>query len=532
MPSSLLTASQARWALDLLVGTLSGVAIASSAPSAAGGAEMYSGRPGDIRGLIVILGSTGLIGVAVLRTASLLLPRPWRVYIDRLEFTLVSMLWICWTSATMAFSAFTLEQGVCSPTFPEFLLPTCPLLTFDLTLLHLLSTATLALLLVILSAALSPSYYLSMSPSSTSLSESQGISGGAGKGGISQGFVMWELALASPPSSPYLGPSSISTPPTASISTSIKGGRGAIRSYGTPAPTNPLIATSSAYPQLGPGNEESYLTMPGSSAVTTDAVRQSTDMPSPPKKRDKFAEGRVGTYIPLAICSLGVACASIIGIKVGQFAVSGIFIFVVAVLSLLFAIGCIGIHFSQKNIKITDQERRSHLLRHDRAIEVACAVALFVLWPLAAVIYTLFPSTPNRPCSNPAQSAAPPSPGEDLEETIALCYLSWTVVTLSWTASWLMLGRVVGLIFPMPEVDKVTPVLVSTTPAADEEERRSLLRPPTTRNPYEGGVEGVGTSSRSQGPGKRPQVGWGRIVAGEAFELGDADDDGDDDDIE
>nr|XP_031858212.1 uncharacterized protein CI109_006355 [Kwoniella shandongensis]KAA5525284.1 hypothetical protein CI109_006355 [Kwoniella shandongensis] len=99
MPTSLLTASQARWALDIFVAILSGVAIASSAPSAAGGAEMYSGRPGDIRGLIVLMGSTGLIGVAVLRAATLLLPRPWRVYIDRLEFTLVSMLWICWTCA-------------------------------------------------------------------------------------------------------------------------------------------------------------------------------------------------------------------------------------------------------------------------------------------------------------------------------------------------------------------------------------------------------------------------------------------------
>ena len=37
MPPSLLTAVQARWALDILVVLLSAVAIASSAPSAAGG---------------------------------------------------------------------------------------------------------------------------------------------------------------------------------------------------------------------------------------------------------------------------------------------------------------------------------------------------------------------------------------------------------------------------------------------------------------------------------------------------------------
>lgn len=31
------------------------------------------------------------------RLAYVLLPRPWRLYTDRIEFTLVAVLWICWT---------------------------------------------------------------------------------------------------------------------------------------------------------------------------------------------------------------------------------------------------------------------------------------------------------------------------------------------------------------------------------------------------------------------------------------------------
>lgn len=76
---------------------------------------MYSGRPGDIRGMAVIMGCTGLgiVGLASVqsacsitgnmqadrdrRLAQILLPKPWRVYADRLEFTCVAMLWICWT---------------------------------------------------------------------------------------------------------------------------------------------------------------------------------------------------------------------------------------------------------------------------------------------------------------------------------------------------------------------------------------------------------------------------------------------------
>ncbi|WVQ83187.1 hypothetical protein IAT38_005326 [Cryptococcus sp. DSM 104549] len=490
MPPSLLTTTQARWVLDVLVGVLSGVAIASSAPSAAGGVEMYSGQPGDIRGVIVIMGSAGLGGVAIIRMLHILLPRPWRLYIDRLEFVFISMLWICWTSATMAFSAFTLQQGVCSPTLPEFLLPTCPLLTFDLTLLHLLSTATLALLLVILSSTLDPNYFLSFS-------EDEDAEELEGSGGKSQGFVMWELALASAPSSPVLGPSTAPklraglSPTTPST----------VRSYGTPLPATPLTGAN-PYAQPGEGP-----TMPGTAEIGLGS-EAAHEMKPPPKRRDKFAEGRVWTYVPLGLCSLGVACASMLVLNFGEFAVSGIFVFIVSIISLIFAIICLASHFSKNTSKLS-----SATSRHHRALEVSSASFLFILWPLAAVLYTLFPSTPNRPCSNPAASAAP-NPREDTEEWSLLCVHSWTVITLAWLAGWLVLGRVMGLIFPMPDVNKVAPVIGLDDGEGGIEEREALL-----------GKKGKAKGTQENEVGARPQVGWGRIVAGEAFELGDDDDD-------
>lgn len=95
----------------------------------------------------------------------------------------------------MSFSAFTLGEGVCSASSSHpFELPTCPLLTFDLALLHLLSTSTLALLLVILSTALSPGYAASLSS----------VDGKQGQG--DGGLIMWEMAIDSPPSSPTISP--------------------------------------------------------------------------------------------------------------------------------------------------------------------------------------------------------------------------------------------------------------------------------------------------------------------------------------
>jgi hypothetical protein len=95
----------------------------------------------------------------------------------------------------MSFSAFTIANGVCSAsTSKSFNLPTCPLLTFDIALLHVLSTSTLALLLVILSTALSPSYASSLS----------GLEDDTRRDG--EGLIMWELAVNSPPPSPTLSP--------------------------------------------------------------------------------------------------------------------------------------------------------------------------------------------------------------------------------------------------------------------------------------------------------------------------------------
>ena len=166
----------------------------------------------------------------------------------------------------MAFSAFTIQNGVCSSFVSDSLL-TCPFLAFNLALPHLLSTSNLALLLVILSTALSPSNYLSLS---TSLDESD--AGGTSKidPDATDAFVMWDLALASPPSSPRLD-----AVPSSSA-----------RTYGTSVPTNPLT----------PADPHQY-----------SAGGPSSEVVERPRKRDKFAEGRVWSYIPLGICSLGVA---------------------------------------------------------------------------------------------------------------------------------------------------------------------------------------------------------------------------------
>ena len=116
------------------------------------------------------------------------------------------------------------------------------------------------------------------------------------------------------------------------------------------------------------------------------------------------------------------------------------------------------------------------------------------LLSVAAISYTIFPPTLNRPCANPSASAAP-LVSQDKRDT--LCRLCSSAVALAWLASWIFFARVMGLIFPMPEMGKV-PVLVET----GREESASLLRLEV----------------------QRPQVGYGRMVAGEAFELGDDED--------
>ncbi|WVQ75898.1 hypothetical protein IAR50_005533 [Cryptococcus sp. DSM 104548] len=476
MAGSLLSTAQASWALHLLLAIFSAVAIASSAPPAAGGSEMYAGGPGDIRGIVVILGSTGLIGVAILRVAYILLPKTWRLYLDRIEFSLVAILWICWTSATMAFSAFTLEQGVCSPTLPEVLLPTCPLLTFDLSLLHLLSLCTFALLLVILSNALSPGYYASLMDD-----EEAAEAAGVGKPAGEQGFVMWELAVGSEANSPTLGPTRPEESPN-TASTSV--------SYGTLSPTTALR-----------------------NPYAPDAT-ETQDTPEPlfsaPAKRDKFAEGRLWTYLPMALCSIGVAFAGVVALNVGVMSSSVVFVLVIAILSLIFSVVCIKAHFSKDQKSIDGDSLISR--RQTRALEVAAASSFFILWPLAAIIYTLHPSTPYLPCSNPASSAVPsPREDADLEESAALCTASVVVVTLAWAAGWMGLKRIMGLVFPLADIK---PSLLDHAEGARGagEEAVSLLSKKRTQS--------------NENEVRRPQVGWGRIVAGEAFELGEEDEDG------
>ncbi|WVN89340.1 uncharacterized protein L203_104563 [Cryptococcus depauperatus CBS 7841] len=478
MPSSLLSTSQARWGLGLLLAVLSGVAIASSAPNAVGGSEMYSGQPGDIRGLIVMMGSVGLLGAAIFRIIGILVPKCWRPHVDRLEFMLVAMLWIGWTSATMAFSAFTLQQGVCSPNMPEFLLPTCPLLTFDLTLLHLLSTVSLALLLVILSAALSPAYYSSLSEATESVKDGH------------DGLVIWDMALASVPSSPTWHVLSLEAESSNAPTTS--------RSYGTLSPSTPIHFAKSQDPLRG--------SLSGNISTTTEIQDVS-------KRRDKFAEGRLWTYLPMSICSAGVICANTVSLKVGQLSVSGVFMLVVSVLSLIFSLTCLAMHFKTSYQRFNEEGSASST-RQIRALEVGLAGALLLLWPLAAVLYTLFPSTPFLPCSNPSASAIP-SPREDADIGVltVLCWSSRIVITLAWATNWLVLGRIMGLVFPMPEVATLKPIMdVDTNALGRSMEAQSLLK--KNRGKY------------GQMEGKKPHLGWERIVAGEAFELGSTDENG------
>ena len=90
-------------------------------------------------------------------------------------------------------------------------------------------------------------------------------------------------------------------------------------------------------------------------------------------------------------------------------------------------------------------------------------------------------------------------------------------------ASWLKLARVLGLIFPMPEMGKL-PVSPLTVDRGRGEEGQSLLRSDHQHPP----PSGLGGSDEFGSAGEAPtwpQMKWGRMVAGEAFELDDVDDD-------
>ncbi|OCF33860.1 hypothetical protein I316_04572 [Kwoniella heveanensis BCC8398] len=427
----------------------------------------------------------------------------------------------------MSFSLFTLNQSTCQPAFPDHMLPSCPLLTFDLTLLHLLSITSFVQLLMILSSILS--------------SSSSGLlkNGDAGGG---EGFVMWELALASPPASPPLKPqrslrSSGRTAGSPTNSSTVAG----VRSYGAtstkPQPFSALELSSSTRDLTMPGSphEPSMARSHIGTASTSTSIG----------KKDKFAIARLRTYIPLSIASLCVGCGAIAANLIGESAPSGIFLAVVAFSATLLSIACISTHFAQRKEMSYDpleegaeySYRRARLVR---AMEVAAAGILFILWPVAAISFSLSPPSPTRACTNPAASAIP-SPGEDSDiDGYPLCKLGWTIISLSWVGSWLLLVRIMGLIFPMPPG-------LSTGEGASTSGAKSGSGPHPTRSTREEGRALLGGNFKhteesgiadaravrtdaSAGPSGLGRKGWQRVVAGEEFELGSDDDDDDDDD--
>ncbi|WVQ98168.1 hypothetical protein IAU59_005290 [Kwoniella sp. CBS 9459] len=521
---------QARWALDIFVVVLSSIGVISAIPSFKEETESYYPL-GDVRGPMLILGSVGVMVALLSRIGSSFTPSSCKPLTERLEFTFIAMLWICWTSATMSFSLFTLNQSTCQPAFPDHMLPSCPLLTFDLTLLHLLSITSFIQLLMILSSILS---------AFTGLSKSGDI--GAGAGG--EGFVMWELALASPSASPMLKPQRSLSPsdgaaaaaagPSSDPSISTH-----VRSYGATSTQPPPISV----PSFSLSQEPS---MPGTHCSESSA-ESSPSRGGSSSKKDKFAIGRLRTYIPLSIASLSVGCGAIAANLIGESAPSGIFLAVVAFAATLLSIACISAHFAQRKDSYQPLEEGAELTyRHARlvrALEVGSASVLFCLWPVAAIAFSLAPPSPTRACTNPAASAIP-SPGEDSDiEGYPLCTLGWAVISLSWVGSWLLLVRIMGLIFPTPsgfsdsgvsgaKVNFLGEAEGYTASRRSGDEGRALL----------GGASGSG-SGRSAGNVRSDRAGftggggdalgrkgWHRVVAGEEFELGTDDDDEDDDD--
>nr|XP_019047028.1 hypothetical protein I302_03635 [Kwoniella bestiolae CBS 10118]OCF25958.1 hypothetical protein I302_03635 [Kwoniella bestiolae CBS 10118] len=476
--SVLPTSHQTRWGLDGLVVILSTVAVAVSAPRFSAETEMYTGKPGDVRGAIVVLGSGGLIGTSViclLRFITVILPKIWAHYLDRLGFTYVAMMWICWTSTTMSFTLFTIDSSLCQYTL-HYLddLPTCPILSFDLTLLHLLSILTFGQVL----------NYFSIALSSESESDNKDDN---------DRFVMWELAINSPPHSPVLQPRTLRNAPSGAESRI----RGAGSGYGatSTSDTNAAVQVQT--------RQEADTDQVSTSEIDIRDEEERTDRP---QKRDKFSKGRLWTYIPLNLCSLVVVCTSFASIKVGEFSECQIS-----------SSSNRGIHSIVTDrcamVEEGSSTFRDHSkLRKDRVFEVTLAGLLFLVWPVSAILYTLFPPTPYQPCSNPSASAAP-SPGEDYNiDPFPLCQLGKTVVTLSWIGSWILLARLMGLIFPISHLGNIVRPVRSSIEGR-EGENEALLNTPSTRN--ERGDKAKGKSKQ----------GWQRVTAGEEFELGSEDED-------
>ncbi|WWC86781.1 uncharacterized protein L201_001660 [Kwoniella dendrophila CBS 6074] len=505
--SILPSAHQTRWALDGFLVILSIVAIAVSAPSTDDNNDMFTGLSGDVRGLIVVLGSAGLIGTSVIclmRLFTRITPKIWAHYLDRLGFTFVALMWICWTSATMSFTLYTLDLSLCQYTPSIDNLPTCPILSFDLSFLHILSVLSFGQLLNHLSIALS-----------SSGEEEQNLFNN--KDGS---FVMWELAINSNPPSPILSPIS----------------RRTLRNFRSQYTIKSQNNQDQDVPSLSPNTMGGY----GSTSFTTiinnqpaimsiqDDDNDNSIMPESPVKKveDKFSQGRLWTYIPLNLCSLAVVCASFASIRVGEFTSSGISIFLVGFGGIFLSLGCLITHFAQKKAAQDEENdyfmnQSTRTLRKDRIFEVGFAGILFLIWPVSAILYTLFPPTPYQPCSNPSASAAP-SPGEDYNiDPFPLCQLGITVVTLSWIGSWLLLTRIMGLIFPITKIESFTPSR-NIPSASDNEENRALSsdsRPAEEARPSKKGKGKVNYKGKSS-----QNHGWERVTAGEEFELGSEED--------
>ncbi|KAL7420060.1 hypothetical protein Q5752_005025 [Cryptotrichosporon argae] len=518
----LLTTAQARWVLTCVLGVLCVTAIASSAPSSAGGTDMYSGGPGDIRGVVVLVSAVALVGVVLLRLASAVLPAPWQAHVDRLEFSFVAMLWILWTTtphtrhltahltaatltaaATLAFSAFTLELGVCNRALSDVFLPTCPLLTLDMALLHLLGVSSLALVLAVFSAALHSDH-----PSRLSLL-SPAADRGARGAGSDDVLIMWDMAVASAPSSPVADR-----------------GKG-FASYGATESTE----HAARGPRGADGQEQAQ--RPAAAMVT----------------RDKFAAGRTVVYSALGACSVVVLGAGV-GAMDGDHLGPTLFLVLVALLSLTFSLLFLVLHFT-RGAKAADDD--GLVRQHERALELAVAGALFLLWPLAAITYTVSPPTANQPCLNPSASAAPfaPVPPPELSTTIthalfravgsharatasappapayalSTCALTCLAVGAAWAASAIVLARIAGVVVPVPSLAR--PAHASAYASAQASAQASAHASGHGSGEGEDVEPLLGTASAPADPDAGPAAreAYGRLVAGEAFELGDDDDD-------
>lgn len=147
------------------------------------------------------------------------------------------------------------------------------------------------------------------------------------------------------------------------------------------------------------------------------------------------------------------------------------------------------------------------------------------------MVYTIFPSSPDGRCHPASSSAAPdyPAPAEGVWlRSPTVCELTGAVIGLSWLSTALLGTRLLSLMFNSLQSTRTWPT-VPAAPATlfddggEGGESVGLLaasRASATRQ-----NRGAAPSKAPDGSAGRPQVKWGRMVAGEAFELG-SDDEG------